>query len=139
MRLIAALLCLTALVAQAAGANAASHPLQTSLQEPFLYRDDATAKIVAARIHDAGATWVRIDVEWGQVAPRGAVKPLGFDPSNPADSAYTWATVDAAVRHVVAAGLQPFINISEAPAWAERPAGGRLGTNNPDPIELRQF
>src|SRR5207249_5171966 len=55
------------------------------------------------------------------------------------DPAYDWSKPDAAVLEAVAKGLQPFINLSEAPAWAERPAGGRPGTNNPDPVEFHQF
>lgn len=118
---------------------ATARPIATAIQDPFLYRDPTTASIVAQRMRDAGATWVRLDIGWDEVAPRTAQKPAGFDPSNPADPAYNWSKPDDAVLEAVAKGLQPFINISEAPPWAERPAGGRAGTNNPDPVELRQF
>jgi hypothetical protein len=43
------------------------------------------------------------------------------------------------VKRAHAHGLEPFITISEAPAWAERPAGGRAGANNPDPVEVARF
>jgi hypothetical protein len=122
-----------------AGAQAASRPLRTSIQDPFLYQSPPVASIVASRMRDAGATWVRLDIGWDEVAPRVAQKPAGFDPSNPADPAYDWSKPDAAVLEAVSKGLQPFINLSEAPPWAERPAGGRAGTNNPDPVEFRQF
>jgi polysaccharide biosynthesis protein PslG len=125
--------------AHAGQAAAASHPIETSIQEPSLSGDDATARIVGTRIRQAGATWVRIAVSWVYVAPRGAEKPAGFDASNPDDPHYAWGGIDRTIKNAVASGLKPFVNISEAPAWAERSAGGRAGVNNPDPVELANF
>src|SRR6185503_13813089 len=47
-----------------AGAQAASRPLRTSIQDPFLYQSPPVASIVASRMRDAGATWVRLDIGW---------------------------------------------------------------------------
>jgi hypothetical protein len=73
------------------------------------------------------------------VAPAGATRPAGFDPTNPADPAYDWFAIDQLVRLATAKGLEPFMTIKDAPDWAERGTGGRAGTNNPDPAELAQF
>jgi hypothetical protein len=117
-----------------ANVAAAPHPLETSFQDPALFEDPATASLAVTRMRLAGATWVRVDIGWDEVAAR---RPI--NPADPADSAYDWSRLDRGVTQVVAKGLKPFVNISEAPLWAERPAGGRAGTNNPDPISLHQF
>jgi hypothetical protein len=138
------LLSLALLVASAALAAApalAAHPdrLDTAVQEPAYFswsmQDEAFR-----RTHDqAGAQWVKLDFAWDDVAPDAPVKPSGFDASNPGDGHYNWEGVDRAVRRSVRAGLTPFMNIIDAPAWAERPAGARRGYNNPDPVELGRF
>jgi len=95
--------------------------------------------LAMAHSQAAGASWVGVDLSWGGVAPGGASKPAGFDASNPGDPNYDWEAVDLAVRQAVANGVAPFINISEAPSWAERGSGGRAGVQNPDPAELAAF
>jgi hypothetical protein len=135
---------LLAALAVASGASAVSaegraHPIQTGLQDSAVFAHRASVPAAMAHIRAAGASWVRVDVEWRNVAPNGGGKPAGFDASNPGDSHYDWAPVDWAVRQAVANGVAPFINISEAPSWAERGAGGRSGVVNPDPAELAAF
>jgi hypothetical protein len=140
MRLAASLAALAiALSASASVAGAQSHPIQTSLQEGGAIFDRPTAPVAMAHIRAAGASWVRMDVDWRDIAPQGTSKPPGFDASNPSDPNYAWAGLDWAVRQAVANGLTPFIDISEAPSWAERASGGRPGVQNPDPAELAAF
>jgi Cellulase (glycosyl hydrolase family 5) len=135
---LAALLSVLALLAP--GAGAASHPFSTSLQDAAVFADNpASTNVAMMRMRQAGATWVRIDLSWDDVAPQAAVKPPGFDASNPADPLYQWGRVDWAVQRATAHGLLPFINISEAPAWAERGHAGRAGITDPDPAELAAF
>jgi Cellulase (glycosyl hydrolase family 5) len=135
---LAALLCVLALMAP--GATAASHPFQTALQDAAVFANDpANTNIAMMRMRQAGASWVRIDLSWDNVAPQGAVKPPGFDASNPADPLYQWGRVDWAVQRAAANGLSPFVNISEAPAWAERGHAGRPGVTDPNPTELAAF
>jgi hypothetical protein len=128
-----------ALGAPASVAGARSHPIQTSLQDAAVFSYRAGVPVAMAHIHAAGASWVRVDVSWGGVAPAGGSKPPGFDASNPGDPHYDWEAVDLAVRQAVANGVAPFINISEAPSWADRGSGGRAGIQNPDPAELAAF
>jgi hypothetical protein len=123
------LLCISATTAAAA-----SHPLETAIQEPALFAEPPTGNIAASRVRLAGATWVRADIGWNEIAPN---RPA--NPADPADPAYDWTRLDRGLMQIAAQHLEPFVNISEAPAWAERPAGGRAGTNNPDPVALRQF
>jgi hypothetical protein len=131
---------LAVLAAPPPRAAAASHPFATSLQDAAVYDPDPrNTDFAMARMHQAGATWVRIDVSWDHVAPAGAVRPPGFNAADPADPSYDWRQTDWAVLRAAANGLQSFINISEAPLWAERGRSGRAGTTNPDPGELAAF
>ncbi len=134
-----AMVLVVALTLGAPRAQAASHPLQTSLQDAAVFSDPASTNMAMIRMRQAGASWVRIDLSWNDVAPHGAAKPPGFDATDPGDPQYLWGAVDLAVQRAVANGLQPFINISEAPTWAERGAGPRPGVTNPDPAEVAAF
>jgi hypothetical protein len=120
-------------------AGAASHPLQTSLQDASTFGDHARVNLSMQRMRQAGASWVRVDLTWNRVAPSAIAKPAGFNAADPGDPQYDWEGVDWAIRSAVANGLQPFVNISEAPAWAQRGTFGRFGTVNPDPAELAAF
>ena len=94
------------------------------------------ADLAFQRTRNAGATVVRLDVSWREVAPTA---PPGFDASDPADPAYNWFDLNRLVQRAALHGLTPIITISGAPDWAERTAGGRVGTNSPDPVELGRF
>ena len=142
-RLGAALFTLTlaALTLLPAGrAAAAPHPLATSLQDAAVYdADPNNVDTAMVKMRQAGATWVRVDVEWEHVAPAGAAKPPGFNAADPGDPNYNWDKTDRAVLRAAANGLSAFLNISEAPLWAERGRSGRQGTSNPNPAELAAF
>ena len=130
----------SALVWAPSAAAAVGHPFETSLQDSAVYSiDPGNTDTALAHMRQAGAGWVRIDVSWDYVAPPGPVQPPGFDAANPADPNYDWGKTDWAVRRTVANGLKPFINISEAPIWAQRGFGGRQGTTNPDPDQFAAF
>ncbi len=75
--------------------------------------------LASARIRAAGASVVRIPVDWRDIAPAAA--PAGFQASNPASPGYDFSRIDAAVDSTVAAGLQPLLVVSHAPAFAEAP------------------
>jgi hypothetical protein len=124
----------------AAPVAAAARPFETSLQDSAVYSTDPVgADVALAHMRQAGAGWVRIDVSWDHVAPPGAVRPAGFNAADPGDPNYHWGQTDWAILRAVANGLKPFVNISEAPTWAQRGVGGRDGTTNPDPGELAAF
>jgi hypothetical protein len=66
---------------------------------------------------------VRINISWSTVAPTPPANP-----TQPADPAYRWANVDAAVRAAADRGQRILLSIFEAPAWAE-------GPNRPQPSD----
>ncbi len=88
----------------------------------------------------AGARVVRIPVEWRYIV--SADPPVGFDARDPASPAYAFTTVNAAVRDTVAAGLEPLLVVTRAPAWAEAPNRWRYaypGSWAPDPAAFGEF
>ncbi|MGN6869072.1 MAG: hypothetical protein ACTHMY_11795 [Solirubrobacteraceae bacterium] len=87
-----------------------------------------------------GASIVRINVLWSQVAPR--VRPPLFDPADPSSPGYNWTTVDATVRGLAGHGLQVLLNITDAPSWAEGPSpptDASPGSWRPDPAQFASF
>jgi hypothetical protein len=60
-------------------------------------------------------------VDWSSVAPDTPTVPAGFDPSNPADTHYSWASIDAAVRSAAQLHARVILNLFHAPQWAEGP------------------
>jgi hypothetical protein len=105
--------CLAALAAVSlVPAAHASGPIKTALYVP------TADPLALQRIHEAGATFARINVSWAQVAP--VVRPAAFAPGNPAEPAYRWAQVDAQVKEAVVHGLTPYLTVWEAPLWAQK-------------------
>jgi hypothetical protein len=87
-------------------------PLATAVFDPGSLSPSASRDVRAA-----GATYARLVLWWSAVAPGGNTAPR-FDARNPADGHYDWRSFDTAVRTVVAAGLQPLVDLHDAPAWA---------------------
>jgi hypothetical protein len=90
----------------------------------------------------ARANLVLLGASWASIAPPN--RPPGFNPRNPADPAYSWGSLDAAVRDASARGLKVLILVTSAPRWAEgrnRPGFGRAppGTWKPSPGKLADF
>ncbi|MGZ4337558.1 MAG: hypothetical protein ACXVRA_09605 [Gaiellaceae bacterium] len=124
------------------GAAAASTPLQTAIFDPeTLATPDAP--LAFQRIHDAGATAVRLSLSWRNIAP--ATLRVGFKATDPADPAYRWGAIDRQVRLAVANGLEPIVSIADTPAWAEGqsvPVASWLrppSTVEPSPAAFAQF
>ncbi len=132
---LAAIALLTALgLAWPGPASAASlGRIDTSIQEPAFF-DSGDRDVALERTKGAGATWIRVDLEWDQIAPNAPVVA-----TDPGDSRYDFEGVDELIRDATARGLKPFISVHDAPDWAERPAGGPHGTNNPPPAALADF
>ena len=127
---------LTAWHAQAAAG--AADRLDTAVQEPaFFESGQRTLALDHARA--AGTTWVKVDMEWDDVVGDTTVRPQFVDPSNPADPNYDFEGVDELIRDASARGLRPFFSIHDAPQWAEHPAGGPRGTNNPAAADVAAF
>jgi hypothetical protein len=121
----------------AAAPAAATRPLTTGVTNLY-----TNAPLAFQRTKATEASYVRIPLSWGSVAPRG--KPVEWQPENPDDSHYDWNENDAAVLNAVAAGLTPVLQVDGAPTWAQRcdsPAA-RIGGSaicDPDPEALRAF
>ena len=148
----AAVLCLAAVASSAGVANAShrSHrstrvrtystrgtaPLVTAVTDPWLFNSSQTQEAFD-RTRAAGATYVRLNLNWNGVAP--GTRPAGFVASDPTSPGYSWRNVDAAVAKAEAAGLTPILDISGTPSWAyaKKPQGVNAGT--PKAAELGQF
>jgi len=106
----------------------------------LLNPDASVRQDALALIRAAGASVVRIPVDWRDlVAPD---PPPGFDASDPASPAYDFSPLDASVESAVAAGLEPLLVVSHAPAFAEAPARWPYaypGSWAPSPGALQQF
>jgi hypothetical protein len=107
----------------------------------LLLDEDAQVRGLAmTRIRAAGARTVRIPVDWRDLVAAGP--PVGFDARDPADPAYRFARLDAAVESAAAAGLEPLLVISHAPAFAEAPHRWPYaypGSWAPSPTALEEF
>jgi hypothetical protein len=113
-----------------------SRPLVTGVVLP-----GSADELSLARTRAAGASVVRLNVNWRAVAPAGAERPAEFDATDPSDPAYEWADVDERVKAAVEAGLEPILTLVEAPDWAAptRRDRGQDGPTRPDPAAYGQF
>jgi hypothetical protein len=125
---------LVAVLALGTGNAAAARSLVTAVHEPQVSFLGSEHSLFFDRIVQTGSTATRIWLEWEEVGPT-----MPANPGDPNDPAYLWAVPDRDVSAARARGLRVLLTIYEAPAWAERAAGGRQGSNNPDPAALGQF
>jgi Cellulase (glycosyl hydrolase family 5) len=91
-------------------------PLVTALADPGLF-NSSQKETAFAMTRAAGATYARLSVAWGAIAP--LIPPPGFVATDSASPGYEWSGLDAVVRDAVAAGLTPILDIvGGAPPWA---------------------
>jgi hypothetical protein len=105
-----------------------------------LSEDPAVRRLAARRVREAGATVMRIPVDWRDCVI--ADPPAGFDARDPTSPAYRFALIDAAVISAESAGLRPLLVVSHAPAFAEAPARWPYaypGSWAPSPAALGEF
>ncbi len=129
-------LLLLALLLALPSAAAAARPLQTAVDPDGPY-SGVDATLVANRLRAAGASGMRVLLNWREVAPVSFSS--GFDPSNPGDPRYRWQKFEAEVRAAAAAGLDPIVVIRSAPDWASGGGPGKPGTVQPDPDQFARF
>jgi hypothetical protein len=113
-------------------------PLATAIVGGGL--DASETPLEYQRIASAGANTTRIIISWRSIAPK--YRPASFDPTDPADPAYLWTTVDRQVQAAKASGLEPLLSITAAPFWAlgdDSASTRQNGTYKPDPVELGRF
>jgi hypothetical protein len=89
------------------------------------------------RARNAGASVVRLHVNWRLIAP--ATRPQGFRADDPAEPAYRWESLDRSVRMARERGLEPLLTVYMAPDWASQSGPRPAGTIRPDPAQLRLF
>jgi hypothetical protein len=109
--------------------------------DPALTADTPSADTIwIPRAVSEGASIVRLNLVWSQVAPR--VRPAGFTPADPSSPGYDWSAFDATVRALTAHGLQVLLNVTGAPTWAEGPApppDAAPGSWRPNPAQFASF
>lgn len=122
--------CAVAAAATASGNATGAQRMYVGFQDDpsFRFRENRKDNLEAAR--RAGATIIRTEVTWAQVA---ATKPA--NPSNPFDPAYApLASVDDLVREAQRRGIEVLLTIYGTPGWAN---GGQR-PNRP-PTNLRDI
>jgi hypothetical protein len=133
LRLIAVLVAFAVLALPSAAA--ASRPLYTGMSGVYDY-----VPLAYQRVRATGASFVRIGVPWGSIAPKE--QPAQWQPTDPGDPNYDWGHVDGAVTNAVAAGLAPVLMINSVPSWAEgcfAPPDYPEASCKPDAGALAQF
>lgn len=133
--LVAGLVAATALAA--ATSAEAARPLLTGFGDTAMYIESPDRAVWFERTREAGAGLVRINLQWRAVAP---TKPA--NPESPADPAYDFSRIDAAVRAAAAQGLRIMITARAAPSWAEgknRVGNAKAGTWKPKPKPFGRF
>jgi hypothetical protein len=116
--------------------RAADPPLRTALTDAGVsIGPDGAGATQLGRMRAAGATLLRIYVWWWDIAP--ATLPDAFQPANPRDPAYDWSALDATVKTAQTNGLEPILNVANAPDWA-RPVPA-TGVGYPRPALLADF
>jgi hypothetical protein len=114
-------------------------PLLTALVGPEFRTSEKRRAFEHGRA--AGATFVRLGVWWPEVAPSGSGPPAGFDPRDPFDPLYRWNAPDDEIRTAIASGLQPIVDVLDAPVWAQSGQKQRTtdGPVRPSPAALADF
>jgi hypothetical protein len=104
-------------------------PLRTGLLDPESF-SGPQLPTAFSMARQAGATYVRMLVDWASVAP--ATRRDGFVASDPISPAYNWALLDSTVEAASAAGLTPILDLVSPPKWgyAAQPRGVNAGTPN---------
>ncbi len=92
------------------------------------------------RVRTLGGSVARIPVDWRNIVE--ANPSASFQARDPTSPAYNFSQLDAAVRSAAAAGLQPLLVVSHAPAFAEAPhrwSYAYPGSWAPNPTALGEF
>ena len=127
-----------------AGANANARNARTSppagrletgiVDQAAFSGADSEAAFAAARA--TGATVVRLILNWKAASP--AHPTAEFRASDPGDPQYDWDNLDQQVREAHAQGLDPIVDIFDAPTWATT-GTTVIGRYKPDVAKLAAF
>jgi hypothetical protein len=113
-------------------ATAEARPLFTGISGIAEYEP-----LAFQRAKDAGADYVRLSVDWSEVAP--SRPPAAWQPDSPVDPHYDWRHTDEGVIMATQAGLAPVLMIEEAPSWAQGCRTTLGGNCDDDPAALAAF
>jgi hypothetical protein len=140
----AAVLAGLATLAPAAHAASRAPAILQGFTDHATYQEDAASRAAAlSHTRDARARFVRITIGWLTIEPQQP--PSDADAADPSWPGYQWKELDAVVRDVAAAGLEPLVSFTAAPAWAEGPNRPPVsddtptGTWRPSPDAYRLF
>lgn len=89
-------------------------PLATGMFDPFTMNGSDYA-LAMTDTRKVGASYVRIEVPWSQVAPAA---PPANSAGDPAWYGYQWGWLDSKVAAAVQNRLIPYLQIGSAPSWA---------------------
>ena len=131
----AAASCALALGGGAATATAAPAAMQLGFSDGTFTLDAGPQSM--DKVVQVGGSVVRLDATWSTIAP---TRPA--NETDPADPAYDFTALDSAVSSAISRGLDPFIDASAAPRWAEgagRPSSAFSGSWKPDPAAFGRF
>ncbi|MGD0452630.1 MAG: hypothetical protein ABSB69_03465, partial [Solirubrobacteraceae bacterium] len=106
----------------------------------LLDQEAGVRELAMTRIREAGASVVRIPVDWRSTVAEDP--PSSFAADDPASPEYRFAPIDAAVMSAVSAGLTPLLVVSHAPVFAEaspRWPYAYPGSWAPSPTALEEF
>ena len=121
---VAALIALFALTARSEASLPGAGGFGIATGGAIQSEDPATLGRDLDVIRDAGAKWVRIDINWAQIQSRGP-------------SSYDWDAIDRVVEGATSRGMSVLGGILYTPGWA-RPAGTE-STYRPDPDQYAAF
>jgi hypothetical protein len=108
-----------------------------------IYLAPSTTSFWLSRTVAAGAQFILLPVDWAGIAPNRP--PAGSDPSDPANPAYHWGTLDQTVRAATARGLTVAFTLAGGgggPPWADgphRPGWAQPGTWRPNAAAFGAF
>jgi hypothetical protein len=137
-----ALLLALALLAAVAPAASAGGPLRLGFSSDTLLvggTSSSRAPWIARAVSD-GASIVRVNVDWAQIAPQR--RPAHFNAADPNSPGYSWSAVDSVVKDLTSHGLAPLLTLYDAPTWAQapgRPKTIRDGAWRPIARQFAQF
>jgi hypothetical protein len=128
----------TAVAFLAAGDAEAERGITTGIAVPEAQSSDSVRDLSLDGTAQANADLIRFDVLWRNLV--GSQRPT--NPRDPADPAYDFSRLDAAVRGAEQRGLKVHFTVYSAPAWAEGPnrrGGLESGAWRPDPGDYGDF
>jgi hypothetical protein len=134
--LVAVLVSASETGAQRAAAIAA-RPLALGFLDLTAFSQGAASDVWFQRAVASSSTVIHFRASWSTIAPS---KPA--DPTNPADPAYDWSSLDEQIRQAASYGLTPIVTLTGAPSWAVgtgAPASATPGTWRPNASAYGQF